>query len=288
MLDLDMKREGVTPRDAATLVLMRDASAGIEIFCVERSKGSRFLGGAIVFPGGKLDDADRDGAWQSLSTPPRTTRTPIAPDGDALRALTVAACRETLEEAALLPLVGTTLDHDALLALRAELATKQQRFAELVRARGLRLDLGALHAFARWVTPVAEARRFDARFFLCVIGADARGLHDATETTSSFWARPADVLARFDAGEIQLAPPTHRSLEIFATHRTTDDAIAYATTACLDPICPRLVRHVDASGETMALTLPGDREHDVREPRVPGKTRFVLRGDRFVPEDAPA
>jgi 8-oxo-dGTP pyrophosphatase MutT (NUDIX family) len=288
MLDFEMNREAVAPRDAATLLLVRDASAGgVEIFCVERSKKSRFMGGAVVFPGGKLDDADRDAGWIDASTPPRAPRTPIAPDDATLRALAVAACRETLEEAALLPLAGARLDHDALLALRAELAKKERSLLAIVRERGLRVDLAALHAFARWVTPTAESRRFDARFFIAAVDADARGLHDATETTSSFWARPADILSRFAAGEIQLAPPTHRTLEILATHANAADAIAATARACLEPICPRLVRHVDANGETMALALPGDPEHDVRERRVSGSSRFVLRGDRWLPAPPP-
>ena len=62
VLDLDAHRVAAPPRDAATLVVVRDAPAGVEVFCVERQKVG-FLGGAVVFPGGKLDPADLDGAW---------------------------------------------------------------------------------------------------------------------------------------------------------------------------------------------------------------------------------
>ena len=105
---------------------------------------------------------------------------------------------------------------------------------------------------------------------------------------SSFWASPAEVLRRYAAGELQLAPPTHRTLEVLSAARDARAAVALADAASVDPICPRLVPHHDASGETMALVLPGDPEHEVRESRSPGKSRFVLRGDRFFPEDAPA
>lgn len=289
MLDIDENRAAVEPRDAATLLLVRDAAGGgIEIFCVERSKESRFMGGAIVFPGGKLDPGDRDDGWRAASTPPHATSTPIAADDETLRALAIAACRESLEEAALLPLAGASLDHDALLALRAELGTKARTLLECVRARGLRLDLAALRPFARWITPVAESRRFDARFFLARAYDTARGQHDATETTSSFWARPDAVLQRFEAGEIQLMPPTNRTLELLAPMHSVEAAFALAARASLRPICPRLVQHRDAKGETLALVLPGDPEHDVREPRVAGRSRFVLRDDRWLPEDPPA
>src|SRR5882672_6326450 len=122
MLDLDPNREGPSARDASTLVVARDASGGgIEVFCVERQKAG-FLGGAVVFPGGKLDPSDLDPEWERCSTPPRATRSPIAVDAAALRGLAIAACREALEEAAILPVVGAPPTHAELLAWRAQLA----------------------------------------------------------------------------------------------------------------------------------------------------------------------
>jgi len=278
MLDLDFDREGPPPRDAATILVARDAEAGVEVFCVERHKKSGFLGGAIVFPGGKLDEADGDPAWERLARG----------DADAVeRALRIAACRETLEEAAIL-LADGPLAHDDVVALRARMARNEEALPAFLAAHGLRLDLTALQPFARWVTPVAEARRFDTRFYVAVAPEGQRGAHDEHETTSSFWARPADVLARFEAGQVLLAPPTHRTLEIFADAKHATDFVALAKTLSLAPICPRLVKHVDARGETMALVLPGDPDHPQREVIVPGKSRYVLRTDRFVAEDAPA
>jgi len=287
MLDLDPNREGVKPRDASTLVVVRDTrdEGGIEVFCVERQKVG-FLGGAVVFPGGKLDATDLDAGWASATSAPRTPHTPIADDEGTLRALAVAACREALEEAAILPLVGTQLSHEELLAWRKR-AAGGESLLSLLTARGAKLDLAALHPMARWVTPVAESRRFDTRFFLYVAEAALTGAHDDHETTASFWATPADVLRRFVAGSLQLAPPTHRTLEMLATASDARAAVALADAARLDPICPRLVTHRDARGETLGLALPGDPEHDVRELRSPGPSRYVLRGDRFLPEDPP-
>ncbi len=294
MLDLDASREAVPPRDASTLVLLRDApGGGVEVFCVERNKKTGFMGGAVVFPGGKLDERDKDPAWSALATPPRPAPA-FAPDEDALRALAIAACRETLEEAAILPLDGARLSHDELLALRARVARPsrdtppKEHLLDAVRALGVRLDLAALHPAARWITPAAESRRFDTRFYVARVAADERGLHDAHETMASFWARPAEVVRRFLAGELQLAPPTHRTLEILASAASVDAALAETAGACLEPICPRLVPHKDARGDTFALVLPGDPEHELRELRSPGKSRYVLRGDRFLPEDPPA
>lgn len=288
MLDLDANREAAKPRDAATLVVVRDTrgGGGIEVFCVERQKVG-FLGGAVVFPGGKLDPADMDAGWAGASTPPRQPRSPIADDEATLCALSIAACREALEEAAILPLAGSQLAHDELLAWRKRVAAGESLLS-LLAARGAKLDLSALHPMARWITPVAESRRFDTRFFLYVAEAALTGAHDDHETTASFWAPPAEVIRRFETGALQLAPPTHRTLEILATVRDAVAAVALADASCLDPVCPRLVTHRDSRGDTVGLALPGDPEHDIREARSPGRLRYVLRGDRFLPEDPPA
>ncbi len=288
MHDLDPSRQAAPPRDAATLVVVRDGAQGLEVFCVERQKVG-FLGGAIVFPGGKLDPSDLDPAWAGRVTPAQSRGATMAADEATLRGLAVAACREALEEAAILPLEGKPLEHATLLAWRKRLAgkTPDTTLLALMTEAGGRLDLASLHPMARWVTPVAESRRFDTRFFLFAADGALTGAHDDHETTASFWATPAEVIRRFVARELQLAPPTHRTLETLATARDVREAVAMTASACLDPICPRLVTHKDARGDSVALVLPGDPEHDVREVRSPGRSRYVLRGDRFLPEDTP-
>jgi 8-oxo-dGTP pyrophosphatase MutT (NUDIX family) len=284
VLDLQLDREATPPRDAATLLLVRDAAPGrLEVLCVERHTKSAFLGGAVVFPGGKVDATDLDPAWIDVTTAPRPAR--FAASEAELRALAVAACREALEEAAMLPLAGSRLSNEELVSLRAR--AKETSLLACLRERALRVDLGALHALARWVTPTAESRRFDARFFVVVAPAGQRGAHDERETTAAFWATPRETLDRFLAGAVQLAPPTHRVLEQLASVSSTADALRLSTHANLEPICPRLVRHVDGSLDTLALVLPGDPEHDVREARVPGASRYVLAGDRWLPGAAP-
>jgi len=279
MLDLEPERQGPPPKPAATLIILREAEGAVEVFCVERNKKSRFLGGAIVFPGGKLDADDAEPAWADYSTAPRAAR---FAEGDELRALAVAACRESLEEAAILPVLGS-LAHDELLALRADVAAGRETLRAFLARRGLRLDLGALHPFARWITPTVESRRFDARFFVARAPEGQEGAHDMAETMASFWATPAELLARFERNEVQLAPPTHRNLTLLAMARTVDEVLANAARACLDPICPELV----PQGDTMALTLPGDPQHSQKEVRVIGPSRYVLRGERWRAESAP-
>ena len=270
LLNFDFTQPPPVPKDAATLVLLRDGAAGLEVFCVERHRNSRFMGGALVFPGGKVDEADRDPAWQGLLMPPQEgVRQDIA----------LAACRESLEEAAILPVSGA-LTHDEALVFRQALATGPDFLRSALKARGLTIDLSCLVPFARWITPEPEVRRFDARFFMLRAPEGQAGAHDTHETMASSWEAPRDVLARFDAGDVQLAPPTHRTLELLSTHVTVDSALTAAEAACLDPICPVLI---DYDG-TMALTLPGDPDHPQATPIVAGRTRYFLRGKRWRAE----
>ncbi len=133
------------------------------------------------------------------------------------------------------------------------------------------------------MTPEAESRRYDARFFLLELPLGQVGRHDEHETTMSFWARPTTVLQRFARGEIFLAPPTTRTLETLTAAPDVRAAFELAAQQSLRPICPHFVPDDVAP----FLALPGDPAHAVRERRVNGPTRFVLRDARFVSEDPP-
>lgn len=278
-LDFDPERRAVPPKDAATLMVLRDGKAGPEIFCVRRHAQSPFVGGAVVFPGGKLDPADRDRGLPTTAPSPLATR--FATDPEEARALAVCACRESLEEAAILPATPTP-DAAAVEAHQTTLNAKERSFSELLVAEGLELTLDALHPFGRWVTPEAEQRRFDARFFIARLPAGQRGRHDARETTSSVWARPERVLESFIAGELLLVPPTLRCLELLTGCADVDAALTLAREQSLLPICPKFV-----PDDPPRLVLPGDPDHDLPDPRIAGPTRFVLRDERFISEAAP-
>lgn len=289
-MDLRPDRTVTTIKDAATIIVLRPGADGVEVFCVERNKQTRFMGGAVVFPGGKLDDDDRDPRWRELATPPPSAprcAEPFADDDAHLRALAVAAARETLEEAALLHVRGARVTNDELFALREALRDDPNALRTFLADRRSALDLGALVPFGRWITPAVEARRFDARFFVTVAPEGQDGAHDQRETMASFWAPPAEVLRRFDAGDVTLMPPTHRMLAILAACRSLTDVFEHARSACLEPVCPELVEHRDDVEATLALVLPGDPDHAVREPRVPGPSRYVRRKERWLPEDPP-
>lgn len=289
LFDLDAALHPAAPRDAATVAVLRDVGGGLEVFCVRRHIKSGFLGGAVVFPGGKVDASDQADVWAGLATAPHGRTQLLSSSGADARALAVAACRETLEEGAILPIVGA-LDHAAILALRAELTTPASmrgasQLAVSLASRALVLQLDALVPWARWITPEAETRRFDARFFLLALPAGQEGKHDQHETTMSFWGRPSDVLDRAAHGEMFLAPPTLRTLELLAEARDVDGAMRLAGEQSLGAICPRFFP-ADATGAPF-LALPGDPSHPVPEPRVAGPSRYVLRDGRFHAEDPP-
>jgi 8-oxo-dGTP pyrophosphatase MutT (NUDIX family) len=284
LLNFDRKEPPAVPRHAATVVVVRQRAdggdEGLEVFCVLRHPKSSFLGGAVVFPGGKVDPADSAGRWDELATEPHPRGVEMVdPPGITPRAIAVAACRETLEEACIIPL-DAPLEDASVGALRLEAASPDGGgLAAALARRGLRLAVDRLVPWARWVTPEAEARRFDARFFLLELPPGQLGRHDDHETTMSFWARPAAILDRAARGDIFLAPPTTRSLELLATVDTVAGAFALAAQQCLSPILP-----VFHPGDEPFLALPGDPMHPVRQRRVAGPTRFVLRDGRFVGE----
>jgi 8-oxo-dGTP pyrophosphatase MutT (NUDIX family) len=283
LLEFDTNRKGSVPRDAATVVVLRDSDRGLEIFCVRRHAKLVFLGGALVFPGGKVDPADTEPGWRDRVTGLPARAEDIAGEQASGLALCVAACREMFEEGRILPVEPGVTDAE-LDAIEAEV--RARGLFEALGRRGLSLALGQLAPFARWVTPEAETRRFDARFYLLVKPEGQSGRHDDRETTMSLWARPADVLDRAGRGEFFLAPPTSRTLELLAGARGVHGALSLAARQTLRPICPRFV-----PGDGIRpsfLALPGDPAHEVREYRVDGPSRYVLRDDRFVSEDANA
>ena len=281
LLDFDQNRTPVTPRDVATIIVLRDGDGGLEVFCVLRHARSGFLGGAVVFPGGKVDPADGADVWATRTTAVAGRAVEFATAAASARTLAVAACRETLEEGAILPVDGPLPDAEVS-AVLGEIAAGASLDGALER-RGLRLALDALVPWARWITPEAEARRFDARFFLLPLPDGQVGRHDNRETTLSFWAKPEEVLNRAARGEIFLAPPTSRTLELLAGAPDVHRALGLAEEQCLAPICPRFI-----PGDPPHLALPGDPSHEIRERRTAGPTRYVLRDGRFVGEDAPA
>lgn len=284
-MELNDQPVATPPRAAATVVLLRDAADGMEVFMVKRHGLSDVLGGAYVFPGGKVDRADADpGVLQQLSAPLEGLHAALGePELDTATAagFFVAACRETFEEAGVLLAAGARARHVESAQTRAR---EGLYFGEILARLELRLDWSNVVPWSRWITPRAPAmfnKRFDARFFVAAVPNDQEARHDNHEATGSFWLRPRVVLEQYWAGEINLAPAQIMSMAALARHPHLADVLAAARGRRPPVIQPEPFTHEQGR----AIAFPGDARHPVVERALPGPSFLVYRNERFEPFD---
>ncbi|MBV9413300.1 MAG: NUDIX domain-containing protein [Acidimicrobiia bacterium] len=222
--------------DAATVMLVRDGDDGLEVFMVRRSLRLVFAGGAHVFPGGAVEEGDREmEAWSVGRT-----------DADASAALGlgrgglafwVAAIRECFEEAGYLLALGADGDlvdlhdpgaADRFATYRTAMCAGERSLSEVCDAENLRLAVDGMHYVSRWITPEGAPRRFDTRFFVCAAPERQTPLHDAQETIAHEWVRPSHVLERHRRGVVDLMMPTQRSLEWLDGEASVGDVLEAA------------------------------------------------------------
>lgn len=216
---------------AATLVAFRHGPAGSppELLMVVRSNTMSFAGGMAVFPGGRVDPADREIA-----------ATTGAADVDEA-AHRIAALRETIEETGLAPGLRERLTADEVRDLRADVA-REGSLAPALARRGLSLDLDRLVPFARWCPRgMSHARIFDTRFYLTDLGTGAVDTAvDATENTRLFWISARDALVQADRDALSVIFPTRRNLERLAQYASFAEAEADARAHPVRLIVPRV------------------------------------------------
>jgi 8-oxo-dGTP pyrophosphatase MutT (NUDIX family) len=230
----------VEVRPAATVMLVRDTpDERVEVLLLQRHPDLVFVAGAHVFPGGAVDPADRTEASAAVATglDDATASVRLGVPAGGL-AYWIAAVRETFEEAGLL--VATTPEGDdpwldphraeRLHDARPDIEAGRVTLAELCRREGLRLDLGLLRSFGRWITPLGAPRRYDTRFFVAPAPRRPEVRVDEREAVAAEWVEPATALERFREGEIDLILPTERSLAALAEHRTTADLFGWLDT----------------------------------------------------------
>ena len=281
------------PRPAATVVVLRDSPTGPEALMVRRHEGNVFMGGAHVFPGGRVDAADHNSgrSWcDGIAHAARQLGDLTVPEALAYH---VAAARELFEEA------GVLLARDGrgkFVSLDGPGA--RDRFARdrtdvhdgatlrsVVEREGLRLALHGLILFAHWVTPPNETRQFDTRFFMTRVPPNQTPVHDDTETTDSVWLTPGAALSQAVAGEIVLPPPTWTTLREIEPFTSVGQALAWARQRQVARRMPRLVVENDAQGERRMLVMPGDPLHpDAAGDEPPAETRFEFIDRRWRPE----
>lgn len=233
---------------AATLILVRERPSGPpELLMVERAAGMTFAGGALVFPGGRIDEADR------------------ALGDDA--AAKVAAIRETLEEVAIPVAIEPLPSREQSLDLQRELIADRP-LTDVIAPETLRLNL--LTPFARWVPKFHAKRRFDTIFFLARASeGDWTPNTIPGECAGAEWIAAGEVLNRDRAGQVQLIFPTRRTLERLAQHNSFDAMIEDARSHSLEPVTPWVE---ERDGERF-ITIPQGIGYPVTQEKLEGLWR---------------
>ena len=221
------------PRPAATIVVVRDGTSGIEVLLSRRAERGDHSSGAWVFPGGIVDPGDRlaHDCCAGIDDAAASARLGLPANGLDYY---IAAVRECFEESGLLfatdasgELVGLDDATGAQLAAwRGPLHRNERPLGEMCRAFGLRLALDRLVYLSHWLTPLARPKRFDTRFFIAAAPSAQTAAFDGTEMVEQLWLRPAEALAR--ANELKLMTPTQKTLELVGQYATVDALLAWA------------------------------------------------------------
>jgi 8-oxo-dGTP pyrophosphatase MutT (NUDIX family) len=224
--------EPLPTRPAATVMLVRESRKGIAVFLMRRHAQMEFAAGTVVFPGGGVDDRDRnaDIAWAGPSPAWWAQRFGVEPD--LAEALVCAAARETFEESGVL-FAGPAGDPDGIVAdasvygdARQALAQRSLSFADFLRTENLVLRSDLLRPWANWVTPEAErTRRYDTYFFVGALPEGQRADGENTESDLAGWTTPRAAIDEFEAGNLFLLPPTWTQLDSLAD-RTVEEVLA--------------------------------------------------------------
>ncbi|MFE3827670.1 NUDIX hydrolase [Streptomyces sp. NPDC059092] len=307
----------VTPRRAATVMLLRDEPGGPAVHMLRRRTSMAFAAGAYAYPGGGVDprDDDRLVGWAGPGRDVWARRLGVGPA--AAQAIVCAAVRETYEEAGVL-LAGETADtvvgdlggydrtggddrgaggaggargvdgvhgardddRDGWEADRAALVARELSFADFLHRRGLILRSDLLGAWARWITPEFEPRRYDTWFFVATLPPGQRTRNASTEADRTVWIRPSEATEAYDRGELLMMPPTVATLRQLQPYGTAADALAGAEGRDLAPV----LATARLEGEELVLSWPG---HDEFTKRVDPAPPHDLSGDPSGPIPGP-
>jgi len=229
------KKEPPPARPATTVLLLRpsqpgDAGSPIEVFMVVRHHAIDAFSGALVFPGGKLEEADGDPSLKARC---------VGADGISAGELKfrVAGVREAFEECGIL-LARKRGERNLIAAAdlkgieerwRAKLAKDVASIVDLVEAEDLEIATDLMTPFAHWITPVFAPKRFDTWFYLAEAPEDQLALHDGSESVESVWIAPQRAIDEAAAGKRTLVHATTKNLELLAEGVTVTGALSQAS-----------------------------------------------------------
>ncbi|HEX2074185.1 MAG TPA: NUDIX hydrolase [Geodermatophilus sp.] len=243
------------PKQAATVLLLRDGTQGLEVYLLRRTRGMPFAGGMTAYPGGGVDprDADTEIAWVGPS--PTDWAQAFGCDEPIARELVCAAVRETFEEAGVL-LAGSPdggggagvvpdVSGDDWEAQRQALLSRELSLAELLAHRGLAVRSDLLRPFAHWITPPGESRRYDTKFFVAALPVGQEARHVSGEADEASWLPPGAALAEMAAGTRPMLPPTIHTLGQLQSFPDVAAALAGSPPEPLHPISPTFTETPD-------------------------------------------
>ena len=227
-------------RDASTVVLLRDG-AGLETYLMRRAATMAFAAGMYVFPGGRIDEADRDIDLSWVGEPLDAGR--MTAGERQARGLVVGAVREVFEETGVLLAVDDSGRFPAEDAAweedRAAVAESSPALAEVLARRGLRIDPGALPLWTHWVTPEVESKRYDVRFFVAAVPPGQHARDVSGEADQVLWTSPGAALGDYSRGQLPMLPPTVATLADLAALPDVASVLASAPARDVCPLMPR-------------------------------------------------
>ena len=251
------------PRPASTILVVRDAPSqakdGLEVFMVVRHHQIDFASGALVFPGGKVDDGDSNHVLTSRC---------IGADrfNEAELGYRIAAVREVYEESGILYAQqkgdNGLLSADRLRDLepkRQKLNANELSFSDLIASEDLTLVVDQLVPFAHWITPPMMPKRFDTWFYVAHAPEGQIAEHDGTESVDSIWISPQEALAEADAGKRTIIFPTRMNVEMLGQSRSAEGALVDAGKRNIVEVLP----WTEKKGDEMHLCIPADAGYSV-------------------------
>ena len=221
-------RDPAPMRPAATLMLLRDGPQGLEVLMTRRSATASFAPGAYVFPGGVVDQADRDLAQQAANNTTALVARRANQDANEL-AWAIAACREATEELGIVMARSNRADDKRAYIAPDRLDRDKPLISQLAQLQA-HWATDEVHSFSHWQTDQDLPRRFDVRFMVAKIPSDQIPIADEGEQFEPEWIVPAEGLARYERGEFNIIFPTIRTLRVLATFKTAGKVIAHCET----------------------------------------------------------
>jgi 8-oxo-dGTP pyrophosphatase MutT (NUDIX family) len=259
----------LTPRPAATVMLIRDgleSPGGVSVFLMRRHSAMEFAAGVMVFPGGGVDDRDRNAQIAWAGPPPSWWAQRFGVENELAEALVCAAARETFEECGVL-FAGPADDPHGIVGdasvyreSRQALADRTLSFADFLRRENLVLRADLLRPWANWVTPEAErTRRYDTYFFVGALPQGQRADGENTESDRAGWTTPRAAIDDFAAGRNFLLPPTWTQLDSLAGRTVAEVLAVERQIVTVQP-------HLEIEGDNWAFEFfDSDRYHAARK-----------------------